>query len=42
MPMPTLTGIIYFNETFVIDCQKGSSNLISYLDKQEVRKPRYG
>jgi transposase-like protein len=42
MPMPTLTGIIQVDETFVRECQKGSRNLINYLDKQHERKPRYG
>jgi transposase-like protein len=42
MPMPTLTGIIQVDETFVRECQKGSRNLVSYLGKQDVRKPRYG
>lgn len=42
MPMPTLTGIIQIDETFIRECQKGSRSLTSYLDKQDVRKPRYG
>lgn len=42
MPMPILSGIIYVDETFVRECQKGSRNLINYLDKQDERKPRYG
>lgn len=42
MPMPTLTGIIQVDETFVRECQKGSRNLLNYLDKQDERKPRYG
>lgn len=41
MPMPTLTGNIEIDETFLREAQKGSRNLVSYL-KDEVRKPRYG
>lgn len=42
MPLPSLTGIIQIDETFIRECQKGSRRLTSYLDKQDVRKPRYG
>lgn len=41
-PMPVLTGIIQVDETFIRESQKGSRNLISYLDKHDVRRPRYG
>lgn len=41
-PMPKLTGVIQIDETFIREAQKGSKNLISYIDKVDVRKPRYG
>lgn len=42
MPMPTLSGIIQVDETFIREAQKGSRKLVSYLAKDDVRKPRYG
>ncbi len=42
IPQPILTGVIQVDETFVRESQKGSRKLISYLSKEEVRKPRYG
>ena len=42
VPMPTLTGVIQIDETFIRESQKGSRELVSYLDKGDVRKPRYG
>ena len=41
-PMPKLTGVIQIDETFIRESRKGSKNLISYIDKVDVRKPRYG
>ena len=41
LPVPTLTGVIQIDETFVRESQKGSKNLISYI-KNEERLPRYG
>ena len=41
-PMPKLTGVIQIDETFIREAQKGSKNLISYINKVDVRKPRYG
>jgi len=39
---PKLTGIVQIDETFIRESQKGSRKLVSYLDKKDVRKPRYG
>lgn len=41
-PMPKLSGVIQVDETFVREAQKGSRKLVSYLDKTDVREPRYG
>lgn len=41
-PQPKLTGIVQIDETFIRESQKGSRDLISYLDKKDDRKPRYG
>ena len=42
LPQPILTGVIQVDETFIRESQKGSRELVSYLDKNETRKPRYG
>ena len=42
MPMPILTGIIQVDETFIRESQKGSRSLVSYIDKNDIRMPRYG
>lgn len=39
---PVLTGVVQVDETFVRESQKGSRNLVSFLDKEDVRKARYG
>lgn len=41
-PMPTLTGVIQIDETFIRESQKASRNLLSYIDRSDIRKPRYG
>lgn len=41
-PMPKLTGVIQIDETFVRESQKGSRNLVSYIDKTDTREARYG
>ncbi|WP_064612582.1 IS1/IS1595 family N-terminal zinc-binding domain-containing protein [Streptobacillus moniliformis] len=41
LPIPKLTGIIQIDETFVRESQKGSRNLVSYINGEE-RKARYG
>ena len=40
--MPVLTGVIQVDETFIRESQKGSRTLESYLNKPNVRKPRFG
>lgn len=42
LPQPILTGIVQIDETFIRESQKGSRNLISYLNKGDERLPRYG
>ena len=42
LPQPVLTGIIQVDETFIRESQKGSRELVSYLSKEDKRKPRYG
>ena len=42
LPQPVLTGIIQIDETFIRESQKGSRNLESYIDKKDIREPRYG
>jgi transposase-like protein len=42
MPQPTLSGIVQVDETFVREAQKGSRKLVSYIDRDDVREPRYG
>ena len=39
---PTISGVVQIDETFIRESQKGSRNLISFLDKKDVREPRYG
>lgn len=39
---PVLTGIVQVDETFIREAQKGSRELVSYLSKDDERKPRYG
>lgn len=42
MPMPTLSGIVQVDETFIRESQKGSRELVSYIGNDIERKPRYG
>lgn len=42
IPQPVLTGVIQVDETFVRESQKGSHELVSYLNKGDDRQPRYG
>lgn len=42
MPMPTLSGVIQIDETFIRESQKGSRHLKSLVSKNEIRIPRYG
>lgn len=42
LPMPKLSGIIQVDETFIREAQKGSRKLVSYIDKTDIREPRYG
>ena len=41
LPQPKLTGNIQIDETFVRESQKGSRELVSYING-EKRTPRYG
>lgn len=41
-PMPTLTVVIQIDETFIRESQKESRRLLSYIDRSDIRKPRYG
>ena len=41
LPMPKLKGVIQIDETFVRESQKGSRELVSYING-EKRTPRYG
>ena len=41
LPMPKLKGVIQIDETFVRESQKGSRELLSYING-EKRTPRYG
>ncbi len=42
MPQPKLSGVVQIDETFIREAQKGSRKLTSYIDKKDVREPRYG
>lgn len=42
LPQPKLSGVVQIDETFVRESQKGSRTLVSFIDKQDVREPRYG
>ena len=42
LPMPKLMGVIQIDETFIRESQKGSKKLTSYINKVDIRKPRYG
>lgn len=42
LPMPELTGIIQIDETFIREAQKGSRELVSTVNKTDMRTPRYG
>lgn len=42
MPMPKLSGIVQIDETFIRESQKASKNLVSYIDSDTDRNPRYG
>lgn len=41
MPMPILSGVIQVDETSVRESQKGSKELVSYVQSED-RRPRYG
>ena len=41
LPMPKLNGVIQVDETFIRESQKGSRELVSYINGEE-RTPRYG
>ena len=41
LPMPKLTGVIQVDETFLRESQKGSRELVSYING-EKRTARYG
>lgn len=42
MPQPKLSGVIQIDETFIRESQKASKNLVSYIDSEDIRHPRYG
>jgi len=42
MPQPQLSGVVQIDETFIRESQKVSRNLVSHIDKKDVREPRYG
>lgn len=42
LPMPELTGVIQIDETFIREAQKGSRELVSTVNKTDIRTPRYG
>ena len=42
LPVPTLTGVIQIDEIFERESQKGSRDLINFINKNEKRMPRYG
>ena len=42
IPMPKLTGIVQIDEIFIRESQKGSRELVSTINKSDIRMHRYG
>lgn len=42
MPQPQLSGVVQIDEIFIRESKKGSRNLVSHIEKKDVREPRYG
>lgn len=41
MPMPKLSGVVQMDEKYIREAQKGSKNLVSYLNPSQSRRARH-